>query len=85
MTCTRVIRFGVAGMLALGTVAVGANDSRATDPNREVESLRKALADQVERNQQLETRIKNLQYQVKDLELRQATDTVRECERSAGP
>ena len=75
MSRTRVIRFGVTGILALGAVAVGADDSRSTGPKSEAESLRKALAEEVARNQLLEKKIKDLQYQVKELQLRQAAET----------
>jgi hypothetical protein len=63
-------------LLSAGAMAVGADKSTTTNKaTQDVDSLRRALADQVERNRLLESKVKELQYRLKELEIRNAAET----------
>jgi len=76
MVRTRVARMGLTALLSAGAVAIGADNSTTTNKaTQDVDSLRRALADQVERNRLLEVRVKELQYRLRELEIRTAAET----------
>ena len=75
MSRTRMVRLALTAILSAGAMAVAADTPVTTRPLADVDSLRRALSEQVKRNRQLEAEVKELQARIKDLQTKRVVET----------
>ena len=84
MSRSTVLRWGTILVLASGILTAGAETSKSNPaPGDEIAKLRRMLADEVERNQMLQDKVRRLEQQLKDLEARRPAVATRPDVRSA--